>query len=74
MVDKYTKVVLTIIAVGLWVQVGLQLNPVGSAAAEWDMMDSNLLIKAEKNLGQILSFTMEVENHLYEIKEQLLKN
>ena len=49
MVDRYTKVVLTIIAVGLWVQVGLQLNPVRSAVAELSDLDSLRLQEIQIN-------------------------
>ena len=43
MVDRYTKIVLTIIAVGLWMQVGLQINPVRPAMAEFGDLDSKWL-------------------------------
>lgn len=63
MVDRYTKVVLTIIAVGLWVQVGLHLNPVGSAAAEFGY-------RAEAKLGEIAENTSWAAHYL----KQMSKN
>ena len=43
MVDRYTKVVLTVIAVGLWVQVAIALNPVKAASAELGFWDKKML-------------------------------
>lgn len=34
MVDNYSKIVLTIIALGLWIQIGLSLNLVNTAEAD----------------------------------------
>ena len=67
MVDRYTKVVLTIIAVGLWVQVGLQINPVKDAAAELNSYETRLLELIKSNLDSIDENTRKSKNYLEEI-------
>ena len=43
MVDKYTKIVLTVIAVGLWVQVIQSITLVGPAKADDDYIITRIL-------------------------------
>jgi hypothetical protein len=63
MVDRYTKVILTIIAVGLWVQVGLQLNPVKSAAADLVYSDKMNLAAVARNTEIASQHLLAIRNH-----------
>ena len=67
MVDRYTKVVLTVIAVGLWVQVAIALNPVKAASAELGFWDKQML-------EGIQTGVMENNAQLHEIYMFLIKN
>jgi hypothetical protein len=74
MVDKYTKVVLTIIAVGLWVQIGIQTNLVGSASAEFDYNDSEKLQDIVDQLDTTNGRLTEISNHVYRIYKWISEN